>query len=65
MARRKRLCMIATDAANEQQHDEAQAQSNGYSTNETNDADSSQMDTTTNEHSDNDNEVGGMCLFNI
>ncbi|PWA59073.1 hypothetical protein CTI12_AA303380 [Artemisia annua] len=59
MARRKRLCMVSTDAANEQQHDEAQAHSNGYSTNETNDANSSQMDTPTNEHSDNENEVGG------
>ncbi|PWA38496.1 transposase, Ptta/En/Spm [Artemisia annua] len=59
MARRKRLCMISTEAANEQQQDEAQAQSNGHSTNETNDPNSSQMDTATNEHSDNQNEVGG------
>ncbi|GJT30010.1 transposase, Ptta/En/Spm [Tanacetum coccineum] len=64
MARRKRLCMISTEAENEQQHNKAQSQSNGHSANETNDANSSQMDTTTNEHSDNQNELGGMCLFN-
>ncbi|GKA44631.1 hypothetical protein Tco_0737355, partial [Tanacetum coccineum] len=59
MARRKRVCMISTKSENEQQHNEAQSQSNGHSTNETNDANSSQMDTTTNEHSDNQNELGG------
>ncbi|GKD83831.1 transposase, Ptta/En/Spm, partial [Tanacetum coccineum] len=59
MARGKRLCMISTKAENEQQHNEAQSQSNGHSANETNDANSSQMDTTTNEHSDNQNELGG------
>ncbi|GJT84894.1 transposase, Ptta/En/Spm [Tanacetum coccineum] len=58
MARRKRLCMISTEAENEQQHNEAQSQSNGHSANETNDANSSQMDTTTIEHSDNQNELG-------
>ncbi|GKB03072.1 transposase, Ptta/En/Spm [Tanacetum coccineum] len=51
--------MISTEAENEQQHNEAQSQSNGHSANETNDANSSQMDTTTNEHSDNQNELGG------
>ncbi|GKC99101.1 hypothetical protein Tco_1169376 [Tanacetum coccineum] len=59
IARRKRLCMISTEAENEQQHNEAQSQSNEHSTNETNDANSSQMDTETNEHPDNQNELGG------
>ncbi|GJU97116.1 transposase, Ptta/En/Spm [Tanacetum coccineum] len=51
-------CMISTKAENEQQHNKEQSQSNGHSTNETNDANSSQMDTKTNEHFDNQNELG-------
>ncbi|GJY70688.1 transposase, Ptta/En/Spm [Tanacetum coccineum] len=51
--------MISTKAENEQQHNKEQSQSNGHSTNETNDANSSQMDTKTNEHFDNQNELGG------
>nr|GEX33802.1 retrotransposon protein Ty1-copia subclass [Tanacetum cinerariifolium] len=58
MARRKRLCMISTQAENEQQHNEVQSQLNEHSTNETNDANYSQIDTKTNEHSDNQNEFG-------
>ena len=51
MSRRKRLCMISTEAENEHQHDEAQGQSNAHTTNETNCA-----------NSDNPNELG-VCVF--
>nr|GEV99750.1 hypothetical protein [Tanacetum cinerariifolium] len=59
MARRKRLCMISTKAENKQQHNEEQNQLNRHSTNETNNANSSRMDMTTNERFDNQNELGG------
>ncbi|GJT52986.1 hypothetical protein Tco_0988040 [Tanacetum coccineum] len=48
---RKGLCMISTKTGNELQHNEAQSESNGHSTNETNDANLSQMR--------NQNELGG------
>ena len=55
MYRHKRLCIISTKSESEQPHNELQSQLNGHSTNEANYADSSQMDTTTNEHSDDQN----------
>ncbi|GJZ16497.1 hypothetical protein Tco_0552174 [Tanacetum coccineum] len=51
--KRKGLCMISTETGNELQHNEAQSESNGHSTNETNDANLSQMR--------NQNELGGLC----
>ena len=56
--------MISTEVEKDQQNNEARSQSNGHSTNETIDGNSSQMDKATNEHSDNQNEIGGMRLFN-
>ncbi|GJX55925.1 hypothetical protein Tco_0285822 [Tanacetum coccineum] len=53
-----RDCMISSEAENEQQHSEPQSQSNGHSTNETSDANSSQMDTAT-------NKLGGMHSYKL